>query len=146
MYSKLQNSFMLICGAGRRLGRRGRWRTGVFGKCSTRRCRGVAEGGASAATCTLAEQCNKPDRGGRHLSSSCGLVYRARPGCGGGVERLPAHPEQWRLVGDDSMTNHRAMAVPVAQAAAAVFVKSFVERQKTEGGVRRGVRGDARRI
>lgn len=44
------------------------------------------------------------------------------------------------------MTNHRAMAVPVAQAAAAVFVKSFVERQKTEGGVRRGVRGDARRI
>lgn len=47
--------------------------------------------------------------------------------------------EQWRVVEDDFMTIHQAMAVPVAHAAAAAFVRSFVERQKLKGGVRRGL-------
>ncbi|MFL1417103.1 transporter substrate-binding domain-containing protein [Pseudomonas fildesensis] len=47
--------------------------------------------------------------------------------------------EQWRLVEDDFMTIHQAMAVPVAHAAAATFVKSFVERQKHNGLVKRGL-------
>ncbi|MBW1250270.1 transporter substrate-binding domain-containing protein [Pseudomonas tolaasii] len=46
---------------------------------------------------------------------------------------------QWRLVEDDFMTIRQAMAVPVAHAAAAAFVKSFVERQKESGGVKRGL-------
>jgi polar amino acid transport system substrate-binding protein len=47
--------------------------------------------------------------------------------------------EQWRLVQDDFMTIRQAMAVPVAHAAAAAFVRSFVERQKENGLVRRGL-------
>lgn len=47
--------------------------------------------------------------------------------------------KQWRVVEDDFMTIHQAMAVPVAHAAAAAFVRSFVERQKLKGGVRRGL-------
>lgn len=50
--------------------------------------------------------------------------------------RVSAH---WRLLDDDFMTIHQAMAVPVAHAAAAAFVKSFVERQKVKGGVKRGL-------
>ena len=50
--------------------------------------------------------------------------------------RVSAH---WRLLDDDFMTIHQAMAVPVAHAAAAAFVKSFVERQKAKGGVKRGL-------
>ncbi|WP_395607930.1 transporter substrate-binding domain-containing protein [Pseudomonas sp. B22129] len=46
---------------------------------------------------------------------------------------------QWRLVDDDFMTIRQAMAVPVAQAAAAAFVRSFVERQKENGVVKRGL-------
>lgn len=46
---------------------------------------------------------------------------------------------QSRLLDDDFMTIHQAMAVPVAHTAAAAFVKSFVERQKTKGGVKRGL-------
>lgn len=46
---------------------------------------------------------------------------------------------QWRLVEDDFMTIRQAMAVPVAHAAAAAFVRSFVERQKQNGGVKRGL-------
>lgn len=46
---------------------------------------------------------------------------------------------QWRLVEDDFMTIRQAMAVPVAHAAAAAFVRSFVERQKENGGVKRGL-------
>lgn len=45
----------------------------------------------------------------------------------------------WRLLDDNFMTIHQAMAVPVAHAAAAAFVKSFVERQKAKGGVKRGL-------
>ncbi|WP_438868402.1 transporter substrate-binding domain-containing protein [Pseudomonas sp. L1(2025)] len=44
-----------------------------------------------------------------------------------------------RLLDDDFMTIHQAMAVPVAHTAAAAFVKSFVERQKAKGGVKRGL-------
>ena len=47
--------------------------------------------------------------------------------------------EQLRLVEDDFMTIRQAMAVPVAHAAAAAFVKSFVERQKHNGLVTRGL-------
>lgn len=47
--------------------------------------------------------------------------------------------DQWRLLDDDFMTIRQAMAVPVAHAAAAAFVKSFVERQKANGWVRRGL-------
>ncbi|NWA85408.1 transporter substrate-binding domain-containing protein [Pseudomonas sp. D2002] len=47
--------------------------------------------------------------------------------------------DQWRLVDDDFMTIRQAMAVPVAHAAAAAFVKSFVERQKANGLVKRGL-------
>ncbi|QHD07462.1 transporter substrate-binding domain-containing protein [Pseudomonas sp. R76] len=47
--------------------------------------------------------------------------------------------DQWRLVDDDFMTIRQAMAVPVARAAAAAFVKSFVERQKANGLVKRGL-------
>lgn len=47
--------------------------------------------------------------------------------------------DQWRLVDDDFMTIRQAMAVPVAHAAAAAFVKSFVERQKANGWVKRGL-------
>lgn len=50
--------------------------------------------------------------------------------------KVSAH---WRLLDDDFMTIHQAMAVPVAHAAAAAFVKSFVERQKAKGGVKRGL-------
>ena len=50
--------------------------------------------------------------------------------------RVSAH---WRLLDDNFMTIHQAMAVPVAHAAAAAFVKSFVERQKAKGGVKRGL-------
>ncbi|TSD77406.1 transporter substrate-binding domain-containing protein [Pseudomonas sp. KBS0710] len=50
--------------------------------------------------------------------------------------RVSAH---WRLLDDDFMTIHQAMAVPVAHTAAAAFVKSFVERQKAKGGVKRGL-------
>lgn len=50
--------------------------------------------------------------------------------------RVSAH---WRLLDDDFMTIHQAMAVPVAHAAAAAFVKSFVERQKAKGAVKRGL-------
>jgi polar amino acid transport system substrate-binding protein len=46
---------------------------------------------------------------------------------------------QRRLVQDDFMTIRQAMAVPVAHAAAAAFVRSFVERQKENGGVKRGL-------
>nr|WP_315419284.1 transporter substrate-binding domain-containing protein [uncultured Pseudomonas sp.] len=46
---------------------------------------------------------------------------------------------QWRLVEDDFMTIRQAMAVPVAHAAAAAFVRSFVERQKEKGVVKRGL-------
>ncbi|AUG07354.1 transporter substrate-binding domain-containing protein [Pseudomonas sp. S09G 359] len=46
---------------------------------------------------------------------------------------------QWRLVDDDFMTIRQAMAVPVAHAAAAAFVRSFVERQKENGLVKRGL-------
>lgn len=47
--------------------------------------------------------------------------------------------EQWRLVEDDFMTIRQAMAVPIAHAAAAAFVRSFVERQKENGLVKRGL-------
>ncbi|WP_025856155.1 transporter substrate-binding domain-containing protein [Pseudomonas sp. CHM02] len=47
--------------------------------------------------------------------------------------------EQWRLVQDDFMTIRQAMAVPVAHAGAAAFVRSFVERQKENGLVKRGL-------
>ena len=47
--------------------------------------------------------------------------------------------EQLRLVEDDFMTIRQAMAVPVAHAAAAAFVKSFVERQKANGLVRQAL-------
>ncbi len=47
--------------------------------------------------------------------------------------------DQWRLVEDDFMTIRQAMAVPVAHTAAAAFVKSFVERQKENGLVKRGL-------
>ncbi|NVZ21822.1 transporter substrate-binding domain-containing protein [Pseudomonas costantinii] len=47
--------------------------------------------------------------------------------------------DQWRLVEDDFMTIRQAMAVPVMHAAAAAFVKSFVERQKENGVVKRGL-------
>lgn len=50
--------------------------------------------------------------------------------------RVSAH---WRLLDYDFMTIHQAMAVPVAHAAAAAFVKSFVERQKAKGAVKRGL-------
>lgn len=50
--------------------------------------------------------------------------------------RVSAH---WRLLDDNFMTIHQAMAVPVAHAAAAAFVKSFVERQKANGWVKRGL-------
>lgn len=50
--------------------------------------------------------------------------------------RVSAHS---RLLDDDFMTIHQAMAVPVAHTAAAAFVKSFVERQKAKGGVKRGL-------
>ena len=50
--------------------------------------------------------------------------------------RVSAH---WRLLDDNFMTIHQAMAVPGAHAAAAAFVKSFVERQKAKGGVKRGL-------
>ena len=50
--------------------------------------------------------------------------------------KVSAH---WRLLDDDFMTIHQAMAVPVAHTAAAAFVKSFVDRQKAKGGVRRGL-------
>ena len=50
--------------------------------------------------------------------------------------KVSAH---WRLLDDDFMTIHQAMAVPVAHTAAAAFVKSFVERQKAKGGVKRGL-------
>ncbi|MGY2376383.1 transporter substrate-binding domain-containing protein [Pseudomonas sp. SDO524_S393] len=46
---------------------------------------------------------------------------------------------QRRLLDDDFMTIRQAMAVPVAHAAAAAFVRSFVERQKANGGVKRGL-------
>ncbi|CRM49836.1 MULTISPECIES: transporter substrate-binding domain-containing protein [unclassified Pseudomonas] len=49
--------------------------------------------------------------------------------------------EQWRLLEDDFMTIRQAMAVPVAHAAAAAFVNSFVERQKANGEVKRGLLG-----
>lgn len=47
--------------------------------------------------------------------------------------------EPGRLVDDDFMTIRQAMAVPVAHAAAAAFVKSFVERQLANGSVKRGL-------
>lgn len=47
--------------------------------------------------------------------------------------------DQWRLIEDNFMTIRQAMAVPVAHASAAAFVKSFVERQKENGVVRRGL-------
>ncbi|OPA84665.1 restriction endonuclease [Pseudomonas fluorescens] len=50
--------------------------------------------------------------------------------------KISAH---WRLVEDDFMTIRQAMAVPVAHAAAAAFVRSFVERQKENGVVKRGL-------
>ncbi len=37
------------------------------------------------------------------------------------------------------MTIRQAMAVPIAHAAAAAFVRSFVERQKENGLVKRGL-------
>lgn len=46
---------------------------------------------------------------------------------------------RWRLLDDDFMTIRQAVAVPVAHAAAAAFVKSFVERQKASGAVKRAL-------
>ncbi|KAF1008756.1 MAG: hypothetical protein GAK32_02033 [Pseudomonas fluorescens] len=46
---------------------------------------------------------------------------------------------RWRLLDDDFMTIQQAVAVPVAHAAAAAFVKSFVERQKASGAVKRAL-------
>ncbi|MDE1909503.1 MAG: transporter substrate-binding domain-containing protein [Pseudomonas sp.] len=47
--------------------------------------------------------------------------------------------ERWRLLEDDFMSISQAVAVPVAHAAAAAFVKSFVERQKANGLVRQAL-------
>jgi polar amino acid transport system substrate-binding protein len=44
--------------------------------------------------------------------------------------------QRWRLLEDDFMTIRQAVAVPVAHAAAAAFVRSFVERQKANGAVK----------
>jgi polar amino acid transport system substrate-binding protein len=47
--------------------------------------------------------------------------------------------ERWRLLEDDFMSISQAVAVPVAHAAAAAFVKSFVERQKANGWVKQAL-------
>jgi len=44
--------------------------------------------------------------------------------------------QRWRLLADDFMSIQQAVAVPVAHAAAAAFVKSFVERQKANGMIK----------
>lgn len=46
---------------------------------------------------------------------------------------------RWRLLEDDFMTIRQAVAVPVVHAAAAAFVKSFVERCKAEGLVKQAL-------
>ncbi|WP_426161321.1 hypothetical protein [Pseudomonas sp. PWP3-1] len=66
------------------------------------------------------------------------LAYPSE-GCGTAVSLQTQVTEQWRPVQDDFMTIRQAMAVPVAHAAAAAFVRSFVERQKENGGVKRGL-------